>query len=152
MLIMSLTTEKCTFKWVQARKDSIPKEALVAGRDLNDEILRVCRMKVGNNELVAGKADNTIGCVTSYAGREANADSFEVLVASNVEWVSRHGTDPLPEHALIISDKGSAHTYVGRCLVKDSVQIGKIDYGMYYGLGGKELKDCANHEVLVCVQ
>ena len=151
MLIKLLITEKCTYKWVQAKKDSIPKEALVAGRDLNDQPLRVCRMNVDNTNIVAGKADNLFGCDSSFAGKEIQSDSFEVLVASNVEWVSRHGSDPITEHAMIVSDKGSAHTYVGRCLVGDSVQIGRIDQLMHYGLQGKELV-CANHEVLVCVQ
>ena len=153
MLITLLITEKCTYKWVQAKKDSIPNDAYVAGRDIHGEPLRVCKIKINNNnEEVIGKADNIVGCDSTFSGKEIQNDSFEVLVASNVEWVSRHGTDPLPEHALIGAEKPGAHIYIGRCNIKDSVQVGKIDYDLYYGFQGQEMKDCPNHEVLVCVQ
>lgn len=83
---------------------------------------------------------------------EFKNDEFEVLVANNVEWVARHGTDPVPEEALIAGHKPNGQTYIGRCLVKNTLQVGKIDYHFYYGFEGKEWNNCVNHEVLVCVQ
>ena len=138
---------------MKASAKSIPSNGYVGGHDTNNEPLYICRHKV-DNDLIAGKADKAIGCVVTNGGKEVyfRTEEFELLVANNLEWVARHGTDPLPEHALVGGNKASVQTYIGRCQVKDTVTVGKIDYNFYYGFGLKELKDCTNHEVLVCVQ
>ena len=148
-----LCLEKCIANWVKTTQNNIPKNAYVGGHDLNGEPFNICRHKA-NNDLVAGKADKHLGCALTMSNKEVyieNNDEFEVFVANNVEWVPRHGTDPINEHALVVGTKeGGAKTYVGRCKHKTSVVVGKIDYNFYYGFSGVENKDCTNHEVLVC--
>lgn len=124
----------------------------MAGSDVNKEPLNICRHLVNNANLIAGKADKQNGCVSTFDGKEVKNSEFEILVASNVEWVSRHGTDPMPEHSLVVGNGTSRQTFVGRCYVRNDLQIGKIDYNFFYGFGGKEYSDCQNHEVLVCIQ
>ncbi len=93
-----------------------------------------------------------MGCVVTESGYENYiTNDFEVLVANNVEWVARHGTEPLPENAFVAGTKPGANTYVGRCLIHGTEVVGKIDYNFYYGFLRREWKDCNNHEVLVCV-
>ena len=138
---------------MKATQNTIPANALIAGHDIHGEPFTVCRHQQ-NSDLIAGKADKQLGCVLTYGTKEVyitNNESFEVLVAKNVEWVARHGTDPIPEHALVVGPKPGGNTYVGRCNIRGAQVVGKIDYDFYYGFSGREWKDCNNHEVLVCV-
>ncbi|CAG2180071.1 unnamed protein product, partial [Oppiella nova] len=99
---------KCTSSWVKATQSTIPTTAYVAGYDADKTPLTVCRHKV-DNDLIAGKADKNIGCVVTYGGKEVSVkegQEFEVLVAQNVEWVPRHGEDPIPVGALVVGNKG----------------------------------------------
>ena len=131
----------------------IPANALIGGNDINGQSLYICRHQQ-NSDLIPGKADKHLGCVVSYAGKEVfitKSESFEVLIAKGIEWVARHGTDPIPEHALVVGTTIHGNSYVGRCYVRGSQVVGKIDYNFFYGLSGKEFKNCTNHEVLVCV-
>jgi len=118
--------------------------------------LYICRHKV-ESDLIPGKANSKIGCHLSYGTKEViiNAESYEVLVGKNVEWVPRHGTDPLPHNAYVSGNKSNGQPiYIGRCLLHDSKGdtevIGKVDYWFYYPYGNSEHSDCGNHEILVC--
>ena len=150
-LLIIIFLEKCSFSWVTATQETIPKEAYVGGYDVNGEPFNICRHRV-NFELVAGKADKQLGCVLTFSGKEVYAtEIFEVLVANNVEWVPRHGSDPMTEHAIVVGTKfDGLNTYVGRCFNHNSQLVGKIDGVFYYGFSGLEWYDCVNHEVLIC--
>ena len=139
---------------MKATQNTIPKNAYVGGRDVHNEPLNICRHSIFNIT-IAGKADKEKGCALTFNGKQEFVDKnqeFEVLMTNNVEWVARHGTDPVPEHAVVAGAKTNGQTFIGRCFVDNSEQIGKIDYQFYYGLNGLEHKECVNHEVLVCVQ
>jgi len=107
-------------------------------------------------DLIPGKASKQIGCHLAYGGKEVEIkDTYEVLVGKNVEWVPRHGTDPLPHNAYVSGKKSSGEPiYIGRCAIHDSKGdsevIGKVDYWFYYPYGSSEHSDCGNHEILVC--
>ena len=139
---------------MKATQNTIPATALIGGHDVNGQPFAICRHQQNGTDLIAGKADKQLGCVLTFATKEiyiTNNESFEVLVAKNVEWVARHGTDPIPEHALVAGTKPGGNTYVGRCNIRGTQVVGKIDYKFYYGFSGREWNDCSNHEVLVCV-
>ncbi|CAG2104066.1 unnamed protein product, partial [Medioppia subpectinata] len=145
---------KCTHSWVKASQSTIPANAYIAGSDTDKTPLTICRHK-HNDDVIAGRADKVIGCVLTFGGREVTikgTEEFEVLVADNVEWVPRHGEDPVPAGAVVVGNKGhpNTDTYVGRCGTHGAELVGKIDYKFYYGYHGAEIADCINHEVLVC--
>ena len=144
---------KCSYNWVKATQNTIPANAYIGGHDINGEPFAICRFQL-NADLIAGKANQQLGCVLTYDGKEVyitNNSTFEVLVANDIQWVARHGTDPLPEYALVVGPKPGGLTYVGRCDIRGTQVVGKIDYNFYYGFSGLEWNDCNNHEVLVCV-
>ncbi|XP_054158995.1 lysosomal alpha-mannosidase-like [Oppia nitens] len=146
--------DECTYHWVNAKQSSIPTDAYVAGYDVDKTPLNVCRYKY-KDDMIAGKADKNLGCVLTYGGKEVyieNDQTFEVLIANNVQWVPRHGEDPIPEGALIVGTKGdpNAKTYIGRCFTHNAEIPGKVDYNFYYGFSGYEHKECSNHDILVC--
>ena len=139
---------------MKATQSTIPTGAYVAGYDADKTPLNVCRYKVKEG-LVAGKADKNVGCVVTSEGKEfyvKEGQEFEVLVAQNVEWVPRHGEDPIPVGALVVGNKGQPNTdtYIGRCDTHSAEMVGKIDYKFYYGWQGSQKDDCLNHQILVC--
>jgi len=99
----------------------------------------ICRHEVKNSQNItqvsAGKVVKGLGCVLTIHGKEVDFrnQSFEVLIANNGQWVQRHGTDPIPESALVVGSNGKSNTYIGRCFAHNSEIIGKIDYKFYYG-------------------
>ncbi|CAG2180315.1 unnamed protein product, partial [Oppiella nova] len=104
--------EKCTQSWVKATQRTIPTGAYVPGYDVDQTPLNVCRYKLKEG-LVAGKADKNVGCVVTSERKEVSVkegQEFEVLVAQNVEWVPRHGEDPIPVGALVVGNKGQPNT------------------------------------------
>ncbi|XP_054159740.1 lysosomal alpha-mannosidase-like [Oppia nitens] len=146
--------DECTYRWVNAKQSSIPTDAYVAGYDVDKTPLNVCRYKY-KDDMIAGKADKNLGCVLTYGGKEVyieNDQTFEVLIANNVQWVPRHGEDPIPEGALIVGTKGdpNAKTYIGRCFTHNAEIPGKVDYNFYYSINGEVKTDCLNHYILVC--
>ena len=135
-----------------ANQSSIPSDAYVGGYDIHNQTLHVCRQMIGSSHHT-GKANSLLGCVIPYDEKENFFDdkqTFEVLVAKNVQWVPRHGTDPVPGSALVVGQKQNNRVYVGRCLIPDSLVVGKIDNDFYYGFAKKEWNNCINHEVLIC--
>ena len=136
-----------------ANQSTIPSDAFIGGYDIHNEALHVCRRIIDSTQH-SGKANKLLGCVVPYRQKEyffKDQHMFEVLVAKSVDWVARHGTDPLPEHTLVVGSKLEGNSYVGRCNVGGALVIGKIDYLLSNSLSGREWKDCNNHEVLVCV-
>lgn len=154
------TPGKCNLKWVHSADGKVPANAMASGYDSNaaHETFYICRGNT-SGDLEAGKVNNHLHCHISFGGKEVilNKD-FDVLVNDStdkydVEWVPRHDGDPLPQGAVLA---GHSHlgepVYVGRCTTAtNSVVIGKIHKTFYYAYGGKEYKDCHNHEVLVCL-
>ncbi len=86
---------------------------------------------------------------------EIKTENYEVLVGKNVEWVPRHGGDPLPHNAYVSGKKANGQpVYIGRCDLHDSKGnsevVGKVDYWFYYTEANAEHQDCNNHQILVC--
>jgi hypothetical protein len=139
--------------------NKIPSDAIVGGFDVDKSPLYICRHNV-ESDLIPGKANEKMGCHLSFSGKEVEiktTENYEVLVGKNVEWVPRHGTDPLPHNAFLSGHKSKGEPiYVGRCTLNDSrgesEVIGKIDYYFYYPYAGTENKGCSNQEILVCNQ
>ncbi|CAG2101230.1 unnamed protein product [Medioppia subpectinata] len=103
---------KCTYSWVNASQTTIPGNAYIAGYDIDKTALTICRHK-HNGDLIAGRAHKVVGCVLTSGGSEVTikrSHEFEVLVANDVEWVPRHGTDPVPTGALVVGNKGRPNT------------------------------------------
>ena len=137
---------------MKANETSIPSDALIAGLDTKGSPLYICRYTI-NSVLIAGKLDKQLGCVLTSDGNEVivKNKTFEVLVTKNSVWVPRHGTDPIPESALVVGTKtNGSNTYVGRTMIDSTMVIGKIDYFFKYSLSGNEKTYYHNHEVLVC--
>jgi hypothetical protein len=139
--------------------NKIPSDSIVGGFDVDKSPLYICRHSV-ESDLIPGKANEKIGCHLSFAGKEIEiktTENYEVLVGKNVEWVPRHGTDPLPHNAFISGHNSKGEPiYIGRCAIIDSrgesEVIGKIDYYFYYSYATTEHKGCSNQEILVCNQ
>ncbi|CAG2116335.1 unnamed protein product, partial [Medioppia subpectinata] len=135
---------KCTYEWRKAYPRDIPVDAYVAGYDESQSPLYVCRHTL-NGVFIAGKANKHSGCVVTDAGEEVYIEGvFEVLTARNVQWVPRHGEDPIPDGALLVGTNGApnTNTYIGRCGTQNATIVGKIDYKFYYGFHGLEKNDC----------
>ncbi len=95
----------------------------------------------------------------AYGGNEVQIknETFEVLVGNNIEWVPRHGTDPLPRNAFISGNKLRGDPiYIGRCALRDikgdSEIIVRIDDDFFYPYVWTQQLDCSYHEVLACNQ
>jgi hypothetical protein len=139
--------------------NKIPSDAIVGGFDVDKSPLYICRHNV-ESDLIPGKASEKMGCHLSFNGKEIaikTTENYEVLVGKNVEWVPRHGTDPLPHNAFLSGHKSKGEPiYVGRCTLNDSKGesevIGKIDYYFFYLNANTEHKGCSNQKILVCNQ
>jgi hypothetical protein len=136
----------------------MPTDAIVGGFDLDKKPLHICRYKVESG-LIPGNANTQRGCSLAYGGNEVQIkkETFEVLVGNNIEWVPRHGTDPLPRNAFICGYKSKGDPiYIGRCALHDikgdSKIIVTIDDDFFYPYVWTQQLDCTNHEVLVCNQ
>ncbi len=138
--------------------NQIPSDAIIGGFDIDKKPLYICRHKV-ESDLIPGKASAGIGCFIPFAGKEVNIqkENYEVLIGKNIEWVPRHGTDPLPHNSFLSGHKSKGEpVYIGRCFIHDSKGdsevVGKVDFYFYYPFATAEHSDCSNHEVLVCNQ
>jgi hypothetical protein len=148
-------TEKCALNWQSVTNNEMPTNALVGGYEIDKSPLYICRHTY-NGDLLPGKASHRLGCHVNYKRREYELKSdYQVLVGSNVDWVPRHGADPVPKNAFQGGNTASGiPLYIGRCLVRGSnyetLIPGKIHYWFYYPFAISERKDCDNHQVLVC--
>lgn len=144
----------CSYKWARVTDNKLPSNAVQAGHEEDGRTaLFVCRHEEVDN--IPGKYNQAMGCHIGYDGKEweFRDNKIEVLTvadARTVQWVPRHGGDPLPDNAYPAgSKKDGTPLYLGRCS-RHGLQVGKIDEYMYYSYGGKEVKDCLDHQVLVC--
>uniref|UniRef100_A0A1I8J9Y8 DUF3421 domain-containing protein n=1 Tax=Macrostomum lignano TaxID=282301 RepID=A0A1I8J9Y8_9PLAT len=68
------------YKWVRKDSGDVPKKALVAGREKNDEPLYVARGEV-DGEMCVGKVHKNHHCAYfPYGGTEHSSEEYEVLV------------------------------------------------------------------------
>lgn len=132
------TTAAATTEWV---KGSIPAEAVLVGTS-GGKPMNVCRAKVPNGELHAGKAWNN-NCYVGFGGKEIKSSlaDGEVLVLKNVAWVAV-ADGKMPETAYQMGMSGGKPMGVCRAKVPNGeMHAGKAWNGnCYVGFGGKEVK------------
>ncbi|XP_054161157.1 lysosomal alpha-mannosidase-like [Oppia nitens] len=124
---------KCTHSWLTVDQSStIPTEAVTA--DINDTVVgNICRFEQ-NQRFIVGMVDKNQGCVATtttdgkeeqYVNNNDTVKPFQILIASYMQWVGRHGEDPIPDGALIVDDSvdKANSAYIGRCLIHGSHRL-----------------------------
>lgn len=141
------------YQWTPTHGYKIPPNAVRGGYDGKLELFVARARNPRDGRLTGGKAAHTLpGCHLSYGGQEIIVENYEVLeippqYRKNLVW--EFCTDgKLPECA--IPTDVEAKLYIARIAYKDTLTLGKFQYGLreaHIGWGGSE-HSSNNYEIL----
>ena len=97
-----------------------------------------CRVEYENTK-TPGRYTPGVGCTITWNGQAKISTTFEILTGKDFKYTGMKKGENPPENAI----KANKDIYMGRCVVADSMKIGKINYNnMYYADGNAERSDC----------
>ncbi|KAH6937494.1 hypothetical protein HPB50_000761 [Hyalomma asiaticum] len=140
------SSESTADDWVRATDGNVPKNALVAGQNLNGESFYVGRVMLRGNVLPGKVLPSAKVCFVSLEQIEFSSNVYEVLVRApsvNYQWV-RMGGCVMPRNAIPAGRSATGELiYIGRHVHKGEMTPGKVipsQRCIYIPYLGKEIR------------
>ncbi|XP_037508481.1 uncharacterized protein LOC119384936 [Rhipicephalus sanguineus] len=140
------SSESTADDWVRASDGHVPKNALVAGQNLNGECFYVGRVMLRGNLLPGKVLPSAKVCFVSLEQIEFSSNVYEVLVKApsvNYQWV-RMGGCVMPRNAIPAGRSATGElVYIGRHEHKGELTPGKVipsQRCIYIPYLGKEIR------------
>lgn len=140
------SSESTADDWVRANDGNVPRNALVAGQNLNGENFYVGRVMLRGNVLPGKVLPSAKVCFVSLDQIEFSSNVYEVLVKApsvNYQWV-RMGGCVMPRNAIPAGRGATGELiYIGRHVHKGELTPGKVipsQRCIYIPYLGKEIR------------
>ncbi|KAK8770643.1 hypothetical protein V5799_012891 [Amblyomma americanum] len=140
------SSESTADDWLRASDGNVPRNALVAGQNLNGECFYVGRVMLRGNVLPGKVLPSARVCFVSLDQIEFSSNVYEVLVKApsvNYQWV-RMGGCVMPRNAIPAGRSATGELiYIGRHVHKGEMTPGKVipsQRCIYIPYLGKEIR------------
>ena len=133
-------------------RSSLPKDAILAGRDADKSPIYVGRALFSGHRLPAKVIPSKKACYIAFNGLEHSVQDFEVLIgkADKFTWEAA-SNGKVPENAISSDKVNNEELFIGRAVFEGSITVGKVHPShscLYIPFAGKE-HSIRHYEVLV---
>lgn len=118
--------------WIPSANGQVPPGALQGGQDQNGEPIYVARAR-HENCLIPGKLvpSHNVAYI-AYGGAEHPHAQYEILVASNPQWVPCNGSNIPPQATPAGETREGEPLFVGRVQHEGAVTVGKVQVSTHF--------------------